>query len=333
MSCENFHKRLTESERSMILAYNECGWVKCDIARRLNRSWTVIDNFLKNPESYGTKKSPGRPKTLTNRDERAIINCIKKSPSSLMDIKYSLNLQQAKSTIWRFVNKCSELQYLRLDSSPPYKDDHFENRKKWAESHLDMGKDWLKVVFSDEKKFNLDGPDGFKFYWHHIDAEKKVGYSRNFGGGSVMVWAAIGYYGRSNIVRVNNMNSQDYQDVLNDNLKPVGLDIGGRGWIFQDDNARIHTSASTKNWLVTNRIKKLDWPSYSPDLNIIENVWAILSRRVYKNCVQYHTKEDLWIAVQREWDLISQSQIQTLFKCIPKRVAKVYNNNGDFLLN
>ena len=44
-----------------------------------------------------------------------------------------------------------------------------------------------------KKKFNLDGLDGFKFYWHDLRKEKRQFSQRGFGGGNVMVWAAIRY--------------------------------------------------------------------------------------------------------------------------------------------
>ena len=49
-------------------------------------------------------------------------------------------------------------------------------------------KEWRKLVFSDEKKFNLDGPDGFQKYWHTKNFPEENYSTRYNGGGSLMIW-------------------------------------------------------------------------------------------------------------------------------------------------
>ncbi|GBN88792.1 Transposable element Tc3 transposase, partial [Araneus ventricosus] len=77
------------------------------------------------------------------------------------------------------------------------------------------------VIFSDEKKFNLDGPDGFRYFWYDLRKEKEIFSKRTFGGGSVMVWGGFATEGATPIVFVQGrVNSESYVDILADNLLP-----------------------------------------------------------------------------------------------------------------
>ena len=82
-----------------------------------------------------------------------------------------------------------------------------------------------------------------------------------------------------------------------------------------------------KNWIRKNVIL-LDWPPYSPDLNIMENVWGWLARKVYESGKQYETKSDLIEANNKAWSTISLDYIKSLYHSIPNRIFEVISNKG-----
>uniref|UniRef100_A0A9J8DJK7 Tc1-like transposase DDE domain-containing protein n=1 Tax=Cyprinus carpio carpio TaxID=630221 RepID=A0A9J8DJK7_CYPCA len=80
-----------------------------------------------------------------------------------------------------------------------------------------------------------------------------------------------------------------------------------RNFIFQHDNDPKHTSESTKEWLHQKTIKVLEWPSQSPDLNPIINLWGDLKRAVHRRCP--HNLTDLERFCKQEWTNIAQVKI------------------------
>ena len=136
-----------------------------------------------------------------------------------------------------------------------------------------------------------------------------------------MTWAAFGWNGKTKIVFVNGtMNSRKYQDMLQMkqmNFFPEAQAIGGPNWKFQQNKAPCHASRSTKEWFEGKNIRVLERPSLSPDLNPIENLWGILSRRVYRNGRQFDSVEELKTAITIEWERLSTQAMQALVSSMP----------------
>ena len=70
----------------------------------------------------------------------------------------------------------------------------------------------------------------------------------------------------------------------------------------------MHTAKVIKQYFSTKRIRLLDWPAKSPDLNIIENCWRNLARAVYQNGRQFQNVNDLKQCIQDEWEELKQKK-------------------------
>ncbi|GBM65544.1 Transposable element Tc3 transposase [Araneus ventricosus] len=109
---------------------------------------------------------------------------------------------------------------------------------------------------------------------------------------------------------------------------PFAENIRGRNWEYQHDIAPSHISSAKKNYLNSKNVIVLEWPSMSPDLNPIENVWGIMSRKVFENGGKFYSVNALKTSTESAWYNLEPEILQTLIMSMEKRVYDVLLKNG-----
>lgn len=99
--------------------------------------------------------------------------------------------------------------------------------------------------------------------------------------------------------------------------------------MFQQDNASIHTSGETLAFFDEMQINVMEWPARSPDLNPIDNLWAILSQNVCRDGRQFSTTAELTEAIISAWSEIRLETLQSLIASMPSRCVEVIEHRGN----
>ena len=68
-----------------------------------------------------------------------------------------------------------------------------------------------------------------------------------------------------------------------------------------DDNARPHRAAIVDNYLESEGIARMAWTAYSPDLNLIANLFDALGRAVSFRFPPLATFIEIKTALQEKW--------------------------------
>lgn len=310
-----------------------------EIAKTVGKTHSTIQSVIKkfkNTGSVDTLPRKGRPKILSSRDKRNIIKKIVINPRlSAPKLAADFALETGKTihaeNIRRVLRKSGFNG--RVSRKKPFI--NITNQKKrleFAKKYINADElFWKQVLFTDESKFNIFGPDSRGKVWRKPNTaldKKNLTPTVKHGGGNVMVWGSMSASGVGNLVFIKpNMDRWVYLDILKNNLKTDAAKLElGNNWIFQQDQDPKHTAHIIKSWLLYNVPKQLNSPPQSPDLNPIEHIWDYLERQIRKHRIT--NADQLKQSLQEEWSKIPASFTEKLVSSMKNRLKAAIDAKG-----
>uniref|UniRef100_A0AAZ3PP18 Transposase n=1 Tax=Oncorhynchus tshawytscha TaxID=74940 RepID=A0AAZ3PP18_ONCTS len=268
----------------------------------------------------------GRRCILSPRDERTLLRKVEINPRAtakdlvkmLEETGTKVSISTVKQVLYRH-----NLKGHSARKKPQLQNRH-KVRLRFATAHGDKDHTfWRNVFWSDETKIELFGHNDHRYVWRKkgeaCKPKNTIPTLKN-GGGSIMLWRCFAAGGTGALHKIDGImrgGNCGYIEATSQDISQVVKSLvtnGSSKWTITPSILVV------AKWLKDNKVKVLEWPSQSPELNPIENLWADLKKRVRArrptNLTQLHQ-------LCQEWAKIHPTYCRKLVEGYQKRLTQI----------
>jgi transposase len=325
-------------------------WVS--IGRALSRSADAVREYYKRHavNRHLPPKIKVAKRVTDGRVGLYLKGLVKENPKiSIRDLEYKMKVHfspagiptvplPSKSTIHIFLQR-NQIQVVKLLRKPLIRNYNIEKRINFARNALatpDLLTELARTTIWSDETTVRSHPTGKEMIFRCHSSIKRedlpVNAQVQAGGISVMFWGCFSSNGLGPLVALEgSQNQYTYLELLKDYLLPevkAAKNLYNVDMTFMQDNAPCHKTRMIMDFLARKQIKTLDWPAQSPDMNPIENLWAIIKRKRAKKFGIPTSKAMLINQIMDIWDNLEADLIETLAASIKNRLKEVVRLKG-----
>ena len=258
---------LKPEEKKKITQLLNQGKTSLDISKIIHRDHRTVKSYIANSSKVRQRSDKGMFRKISRREISSIKRAVAKNPHSTSFKIFDEAGVPTRSRAGRCRILKSIGKVMKPIVTPSLKARHKLARLQWAKTNFEH------VLFTDESRATLDGPDGWMSGWLLNGTKPQSRIKRQQGGGGVMIWAGIindAIVGPFAVPDGVKMNAKSYVEFLKKNFLPwyrkqrLALK---RKMIFMHDNTPSHAArytcdAMSKFGFSDGRV--MLWPAYSP---------------------------------------------------------------------
>ena len=328
--CEKYD--IDDKTRFLVLYFDAQMSIQ-EISNRIDRSVRTLEAWVrrvKKGEDIRMRiKRKQHKKSISEETENKVIQMLKENPEIASTTKLAARIGITRKSVAKILAKKGyKYKAVVIDSSIKYSEEERLDRVDFCTKMLsDDGRLIYLSFFSDEMGIDLNKTHKTKAW--QTSTEKVI--KKNAAGNvKLNCWGAISAQGATSLdIYEKTINGNSFREVIERHRAEMGMLYSEGDFYFVQDNHPAHKV--NEEWIIKEqKLELIKLPKRSPDLNIIENLWAALKERIKYDAPT--NERELRASLLRNWEILTKKdRLRPFFDGLHRRYLECISKDGQKL--